>query len=151
MSQDLRPPILDDLGVVAAIAWFCRNFAKTYDALRVEIDIDVDETSVPASLKTVIYRILQEAMNNVAKHSSAAVVWVCLRRFSGRIELAIEDNGCGFNLQELPSGRLRGLGLASMQERTKMSGGDLCIRSAERVGTIVCATWPVGELSGKSP
>ena len=151
MSQDLRPAILDDLGVVAAIAWFCRNFAKTYDALRVEIDIDVDETSVPASLKTVIYRILQEAMNNVAKHSSAAVVWVCLRRFSGRIELAIEDNGCGFNLQELPSGRLRGLGLASMQERTKMSGGDLCIRSAERVGTIVCATWPVGELSGKSP
>jgi len=150
MSKDLRPPILDDLGIIATIVWFCRNFPKTYGTIRVEMDIDVDEASVPADLKTVIYRVLQEAMNNVAKHANASLAWVRLLRFPEGIELVIEDNGCGFNLQETSSGRLRGLGLASMQERVRISGGDFSIRSAQRIGTVVRAAWSVGGIAEKA-
>lgn len=151
MSKDLRPPILDDLGIVATIVWFCRNFPNTYGTVRVEIDIDVDEASVPAALKTAMYRVLQEAMNNVAKHAGASLVRVRLLRLPTGIELIIEDNGCGFDLQEMPSGRLRGIGLASMQERVKMSGGDFSIRSAQRIGTVVRAAWPIGGTSQGAP
>ncbi len=147
MSKGLRPSILDDLGINMTIAWFCRNFSKTCETVRVEVDIDVDEESVPAALKTTIYRVLQEAMTNVAKHANASIAQVRFWRCPEGIELIIEDNGCGFSLPETSPGRVRGFGLASMQERVKISGGDFSIRSAQQIGTVVRAAWPVGGTS----
>ncbi len=144
LSKGLRPPILDDLGINMTIAWFCRNFSKTYETIRIEVDIDVDEETVPAAVKTTIYRVLQEAMTNAAKHAKASMVGVRFSRCPEGVELVIEDNGCGFNLQETSSGHVRGFGLTSMQERVKSSGGDFAIRSTQRVGTVVRALWPVG-------
>jgi PAS domain S-box-containing protein len=77
--KDLRPSILDDLGILATIGWFCREFKNVYTGIRIETTIDIEEDEVPSHLKTIIYRILQEALNNVAKHSRANFVHLRLR------------------------------------------------------------------------
>jgi len=147
MSRDLRPPILDDLGIIATIAWFSRNFSRTFEGIRVELDLRVAENNVPTALKTIIYRVIQEAMNNVAKHSEANLVWIRLRHAPGVLELIIEDNGRGFDVGST-AGPHCGIGLASMRERVKMSGGEFWIQSTLRIGTVVRAAWPKGQVTG---
>jgi PAS domain S-box-containing protein len=151
ISTDLRPSILDDLGITATINWFCRNFAETY-AVRVETDLAIEESAIPEALKTVVYRVLQEAMNNVAKHARADHVRVSFRRIDRTVELMIDDNGHGFDVQQaLSAGALsRGLGLPSMQERVKMSGGSFSLTSARKVGTVVQAAWPLDRASSRA-
>ncbi len=143
IQMDLRPSILDDLGILATLSWFCREFQTTYSGISIEKLINIKEDEVPDSLKTVIYRISQEALNNVAKHSKADLVHLALRKSDGKIELAIRDNGQGFDLKEvLPrEGSERGLGLTSMRERTELSGGSFVIESALGKGTTIRATW----------
>jgi len=145
IQMDLRPSILDDLGILATLSWFCREFQTTYSGISIEKLIDINEDDVPDSLKTVIYRISQEALNNVAKHSKADVVHLALRKSGGKIELTIQDNGDGFDLKEiLPrEGSERGLGLTSMRERTELSGGTFEIESTIGRGTTIRASWPL--------
>jgi signal transduction histidine kinase len=152
ISTDLRPSILDDLGISATVNWFCRHFADTY-AVRVETDLAIDERVVPERLKTVVYRILQEAMNNVAKHADADLVRVSFRKVGRSVELIVDDNGRGFDIQDVLSAGAfaRGLGLSSMQERVKMSGGSFSLTSARKVGTVVQAVWPVDRASDRRP
>ena len=99
---------------------------------------------MPDALKTVIYRVLQEGLNNVAKHSEADLVLLSLRKRNKRIEMAIEDNGLGFDLDEVLSveNSRRGLGLASMKERTELSGGSFAIHSVKGTGSTIRASWP---------
>ena len=144
IQMDLRPAMLDDLGLIATLSWFCRRFETTYSAIRIKQEIDIREDEVPKPLKVVIYRLTQEAMNNIAKHSKAGLVCLSFRKANGRIEIAIQDNGCGFNPQEaiaLESTK-RGLGLTSMMERVELSGGSFAIESSEGKGTIIRASWP---------
>ncbi|MFP5213860.1 MAG: response regulator [Acidobacteriota bacterium] len=140
----LRPSLLDDLGILATIGWFCREFQKVYSTIRIEKRLEVQEEDIPESLKVVIYRVMQEAMNNLAKYSGADTVNLSLVKTNQHLELTIRDNGCGFDPKEtLSSGnRERGLGLASMMERAKLSGGDLTIESAREKGTVIHAFWP---------
>jgi signal transduction histidine kinase len=100
---------------------------------------------VPDLLKTVIFRITQEAMTNIAKHARASLISLSLNGEGQKIELAIADNGTGFNVEEtLTKERSRrGLGLESMRERTELSGGSFAIESAEGEGTTVRASWPL--------
>ena len=100
IQMDLRPSILDDLGILATISWFCREFKITYPGIRIETQIDIKEEEAPGPLKTVVYRIIQEAMNNIAKHSGAHLVHLSLKRTDAKIELAIRDNGMGFDIGE---------------------------------------------------
>ena len=72
----LRPSILDDLGVIAAINWFCREFQSTYPHINVQHTIDIEESEIPDSLKIVIFRVLQEGLSNVARHSQADHVYL---------------------------------------------------------------------------
>jgi PAS domain S-box-containing protein len=139
ISSDLWPSILDDLGLLLTINWFCRNFQGVYSAIQVEKQVFIQENEVPGPLKTVIYRVLQEAMNNVAKYSQAVKVRISLQKLGGRIEFIVQDFGVGFDLPTFP----RGLGLASMKERTELSGGIFQISSTRGEGTIVRASWPV--------
>jgi PAS domain S-box-containing protein len=143
IAMELRPSVLDDLGILATISWFCREFQKIYSVIRIKQQIGVQEHEIPGPLKTVIYRILQEALNNVAKHSEADVVRLSLRKRGGTLELAVEDNGLGFNPKERFSlkNSTRGFGLASMKERTQLSGGSFSIKSAKGAGTTVRARW----------
>lgn len=144
ITMALRPSTLDDLGILATIAWFCREFQETYSNVRIRREIGLEENDVPESLKTVIYRVLQEALNNVAKHSGADNATVLLTKREDTIELTIEDNGRGFDLQEMfhLDGSKRGFGLGSMKERVELSGGSFSLESTGQKGTTIRATWP---------
>jgi signal transduction histidine kinase len=144
IQRDLRPPTLDDLGLLATISWFCREFEGVYSDIRIEREISLEEKDVPDSLKVVIYRVMQEALNNVAKHSRTKSVHLALRKTDGRVEMKIQDNGVGFDPGEAFSrkGTERGLGLFSMKERTVLSDGHFSIKAAKGTGTAILASWP---------
>jgi PAS domain S-box-containing protein len=141
--KDLRPSILDDLGILATIGWFCREFQNVYAGIRIETTIEVAENKVPPYLKTTIYRIMQEALNNVAKHSQASFVHLQLKKNESHLSLSIQDNGRGFNLDRAMALKTssRGIGLASMRERAELSGANFEINSAVKSGTMIKVVW----------
>jgi len=145
IQMDLRPSTLDDLGILATLGWFCREYQKIYSRIRVQKEIDLQESEVSTPLKTVIYRVMQEALNNIAKHSKADLVYLSLRKKENKIELTIKDTGMGFDLEEIlsPERSKRGLGLNSMRERTELSGGTFVIESTAGKGTTIRAEWPI--------
>lgn len=144
IQMNLRPPMLDDLGILATISWFCRQYESTYSAIRIRQKIDIKEEEVADSLKTAIFRVLQEALNNSAKHSKASEVLLHISKIDRTIQLAIGDNGQGFDPTETcsRSGTIRGQGLVGMQERVELSGGSFAIESSIGKGTVIRASWP---------
>ena len=145
LMMNLRPSILDDLGILATINWFCREFQKIYSDIHIEKQIEIEEQEIPDPLKITLFRILQEALNNVAKHSKADHVLLSLRKEENKIHLILKDDGKGFDLNEVTSreSTKRGLGLVSMKERVDLSGGTFDIKSAPGTGTTVRALWSV--------
>ncbi len=143
IQQDLRPSILDDLGILATLSWVCREFEATYPAIHIDRLIEMQESDVPDSLKMVIYRILQEALNNISKHSKAELVHLSLRKIERAIELSIQDNGRGFDVREavFREDTRRGIGLSSMRERAEATGGTFFIESDPGKGTRIQVTW----------
>ena len=146
MIMDLRPSVLDDLGLIETIEWFCRQFKGIYPDIAIEKKIAVKEDQIPEALKIVIFRLLQEAFHNIGKHSKADYVklsFVCKR---DALELTIKDNGEGFDIISILSREsgVRGLGLTSMKERTEFSGGCFSIRSKIGKGTAIRASWLTG-------
>ncbi len=150
IQMSLRPSMLDHLGILPTINWFCREFESTYSNIRIKREIDIQEMEVPESLKIVIYRVLQEALNNIAKHSKALTVLLSLRKAGQTIQLVVQDNGQGFDVEKAYSwrGSTKGLGLDSMRERTELSGGFFSVESSKGIGTVIRATWPI---EGRSP
>jgi len=142
--RNLRPSILDDLGLVATISWLCQEFEKIYAGIGVERQIDIREDDLADSLKIIIFRVLQEALNNIAKHSQADLTHITMKKTEGRIQLTIIDNGVGVDAEQALSGKKSkgGIGLASMKERTKLSGGSFSIVSSLGNGTTIRAEWP---------
>jgi PAS domain S-box-containing protein len=145
IQMNLRPSTLDDLGLLATIRWLCRQFESTYSAIGVKQNIKIEEHEVSDSLKTVIFRILQEGLNNIAKHSRAKVVLLFLQKTEQAIKLALQDNGQGFDLSKVqsPGGTPQGLGLKSMRERAELSGGSFEVESTQGKGTTIRASWPI--------
>jgi signal transduction histidine kinase len=145
ISMDLRPSILDDLGILATIEWLCREFQQVYPHIGIDKRVTVGEDDVPDTLKIVIYRIMQEALNNVAKHAGADRVVLELAAEAGRIRLSVRDNGRGFDVDQHiggnGNGEIRGIGLQSMSERAEWSGGALSIASQRSKGTTIEAAW----------
>ncbi|MDD1718238.1 MAG: PAS domain S-box protein [Methanoregulaceae archaeon] len=145
MQGDLWPYVLDDIGVGATINWYCREFEKNHSGFTVESRISLGEREVPSSAKIVIYRIMQEAMINVAKHSKANHVSLSLMNKDHRVEFAIVDNGIGFDPEEILAKRAPwgGLGLLTIKARTELSGGTFEIESVKGKGTTIRASWPL--------
>jgi len=139
IGMNLRPAILDDFGLLATIEWFSLEYQMTYPNICVEKQTEVKENQVSDPLKAVIYRILQEAMNNIAKHSKAGLVRLSLKKKDDMIELVVEDNGIGFDLESIR----KGLGIGSMRERAEFSGGSFDIESVRGKGTKILASWPI--------
>jgi PAS domain S-box-containing protein len=138
----LRPSILDDLGVIVAVNRYCAEFQDRHHDIRVERRVTVLEKEIPKTHKIVIYRILQEALNNVSKHSQAKTVKVSLRKKARGIELGIADDGSGFDVDHTRSRELgQGIGLSSMKERAHLSGGSISIQSRKGGGTAVIVSW----------
>jgi PAS domain S-box-containing protein len=144
IRTDLRPSVLD-LGILATVSWLCREFEGTFPAIRIEKRLDIREEEVQDSLKTAIYRISQEALNNISKHSLANVVHLSLRKIDRTVELSVKDNGRGFDLHEAHSTNesTRGIGLSSMRERAEHLGGSFSIQTSKGKGTLIRASWPL--------
>ena len=145
ISMNLRPSTLDDLGVIPTIAWFCREFRTIYSDIQLDTHIDISENDVSIPLKTVIYRILQEALNNVAKHAKAEYVHIHLRKMDSAIELLIKDDGIGFDLNNVNARSNRsntGGGINSMRERAEFSGGSFFMNSDHNGGVTLRVAWP---------
>lgn len=145
ISMGLHPSTLDDLGIIATISWFCREYHCIYPNIDLEKKIEVEESDIHCSIKIPLFRILQESLNNVACHSQATKVKVSLSKKGSRIEMSIIDNGIGFDVQEkilADHDNRRGFGLVSMRERTKYSGGVFCVDSAREKGTEIQVSWP---------
>jgi signal transduction histidine kinase len=146
VSTELRPLMLDDLGILPTLSWFFREFETLCGGIVVEKTFNVAEHDVPAPLHITLYRILQEAVHNIVKHAAADRVRVRLDRIDDALQLVIEDNGRGFdpNSVKWVKGQTRGLGLLSMKERTSFSGGTYHLDSALGKGTCIKVTWPAG-------
>ena len=145
ISRNLRPSILDNLGILATISWLCNEFKEVYSGVSIVEQIDIQEEDVPDSLKIIIFRILQEALNNIAKHSQAKLVRLSFKGTDDKIELTVHDDGTGFDVEDVLYGNqtARGLGIASMKERAELSGGSFTIDSGKGAGTNVRALWSI--------
>ncbi|MBI4496170.1 MAG: PAS domain S-box protein [Deltaproteobacteria bacterium] len=144
IQMDLRPPMLDDLGLLPTLSWLCRRFRTIYPGIQVGLEMTLEESGIPPPLKIVIYRVIQEGMNNIAKHSKADLVRLSLRKLDGRVEVVLEDNGQGFDLGKVlgAESTRRGFGLTSMKERIELSGGSFDLQSIAGKGTMIRASWP---------
>jgi PAS domain S-box-containing protein len=143
ITKNLRPSILDDIGLIPAIRSYCREFQDIYSDIAIQLDCSIEEKQTPESIKILVYRVMQEALNNIAKHSSADKVDLTLKQDSACIILVIQDNGKGFDMDSLSSDEeSQGLGLRSMSEKTQIFGGSLHIETKPGEGTLVQASWP---------
>jgi len=144
---DLRPSLLDDLGLVAAARWYIESRLQPL-GIQTEIVITGHERRLPAQLETVLYRLIQETVNNIARHSGAAHARIRLHFGRKGIDVHVRDDGKGFDLSALEAApdRMRGLGLMGMQERVALVDGVLRIHSAPGHGTEVSVFIPIPEV-----
>jgi PAS domain S-box-containing protein len=141
IMRDLRPPLLDERGLAAAVQDLCARLQRELGIeVRVEARIDV---RIPQDVETLAYRVVQEALSNVAKHSGASRVVVRLKGAGSILNVEVEDDGRGFDpgasREFLRAGKV---GLASMRERAELAGGSLAVRSEPGRGTVVMASLP---------
>ncbi|MHC1728745.1 MAG: PAS domain S-box protein [Syntrophobacteraceae bacterium] len=136
---DLRPTILDDLGIVSTIRWFTRHFQSLYSALKFTAQIGVEEEEVPEYLKIVIFRIIQECFHCIVKHGRVGIVDITLRKDGSSIVMRIEKDGAGLD-PEILSGK--GLTLFSIKERAELSGGCMVTGPGEGGRTLIEVRWP---------
>ena len=136
----LRPSMLDDFGLIPALNWHARETAKR-TGLKIAVSADDDTGDLPDEHKTCIYRLVQEAVNNAARHGSARTVEVTVKRESRRVLLTVRDDGAGFDTRFV-----RGMGLLGMEERVRRLGGRFQIDSQLGRGTLISAELPVAEL-----
>ena len=151
VSTELRPSILDDLGILPTLKWFFRELEAVRGRMEIETALDIAEQDVPSPLKITLYRVLQEATSNILKHAAAGRMRVSLQRDAEALHLTIEDNGRGFDPPGVCAacdgcgvGVCRGIGLVSMKERVTLSGGQYRLDSSPGAGTRIHAWWPAG-------
>ena len=137
MTLLLRPSMLDDFGLVPALEWQAREVSKR-TGIRVHVAAADSAGELPDELKTCIYRVVQEALHNCARHAQARSVRVVVRQEESRIVLSVEDDGRGFDAR-----RVRGLGLVGMEERVRHLGGAFQVRSTPGSGTKVDVELPL--------
>lgn len=142
-SHELRPTILDDLGWIPALRFLANGVSKRSN-LPIYVDIELTNR-LPAPAETAIYRVVQEALNNVVKHSGATAVWITAQTQGETLRCTVRDNGAGFSVESIRAERKRrGLGLSSMHERLNAVGGTLLIESSPGKGTELLMLFPLG-------
>ncbi|HET8943466.1 MAG TPA: ATP-binding protein [Dehalococcoidia bacterium] len=142
MAVDLRPPALDDLGLVPALHSYADKYSNSW-TINVTFSAEGLKKRLPANVELVLYRIVQEALTNVAKHSGASSVAVKLRRRSNIVTVTVADDGRGFDLRDVTRTEGSGLGLFGMRERLALVGGTVAIESASGRGTTIIARVPL--------
>jgi len=140
LSMDLRPAILDSGGILLALSRLTREVGEMKRGLAVHLEIGVQEPEIQGALKIHLFRIAQEALNNVVRHAKARNVWIRLYRSDMGLKLEIQDDGAGFDPRELEA-PARGLGLSSMRQRARLHHGVLRITSEPGRGTTLGIIW----------
>jgi signal transduction histidine kinase len=147
LTQLLHPAALDDLGLPAAIDASLRGLARRHD-----INVDLSQSGLterlPRETEVAAYRIVQEALTNVARHSRATHCHVRLLRLPATLKVEVEDDGAGFDVAAAVGDHRRGLGLISIRERTAHVGGTLSVRSTPGRGTRLSVELPAGIPGG---
>ncbi|RRR76332.1 MAG: PAS domain S-box protein [Candidatus Viridilinea halotolerans] len=143
LSLDLRPSLLDDLGLIAALRWYVARQARAASFV-IHFNVDEPASRLTPVLETVCFRIVQEALTNIVRHARAREIWVQLRCVDD-LRLMVRDDGEGFDLAEVEARVARGesFGLLGMRERANLSGGRLTITSTPGQGTTVSAHFPL--------
>jgi len=149
LSRDLNPAIIEDLKLSGALNWLIQDI-KEHVTTRISLDMDPVDHLFSIENQIVIYRIVQEALKNIVKHAEAGSAAVTIRKTDRYVLLAIEDVGNGFEINEVWNRHVadRGLGLAAMDERTRMLGGAFGIQSEPGKGTYLSLRIPLGRERG---
>jgi signal transduction histidine kinase len=149
-ARELRPAVLDDLGLIPALHSFVKLFSKR-TRIRVHLKVFARVEQLDAARRTVLFRVAQEALTNVARHAHAVRVEVSIQKLAGGFCMKIKDDGKSFDVERMM--RSRGgkhLGLLGMRERLEMVGGSFAVESAPGKGTTITAQiWPAGARAGK--
>lgn len=143
LSLDLRPSLLDDVGLVAAVRWYVeRQVGRA--GLAVELVADESLSKLPPDVTTACFRVIQEAVTNVLRHAKATRLGITVQERAGEVHLSVQDNGIGFKVAQALERAAMGnsLGLIGMQERVSFIGGELSIDSAPGGGTTIIARMP---------
>jgi signal transduction histidine kinase len=150
LSLNLRPPMLDDLGLVPGLQWLLTQEARAA-GLRVRLDSRGVDFRMEADVETACFRVAQEALTNVVRHARARNVRVVLRPEAGGLQLIVRDDGKGFDVAAAQHRMAQGasLGLISMEERAALAGGKLEVISARGSGTEVRAWFPTDKRPGE--
>jgi signal transduction histidine kinase len=149
LSLDLRPSVLDDLGLEPALRWLvARQVRQT--GLSIQLDADLREGRLPPDLEIACFRVVQEALTNAVRHAEAEHVWVDMRRREDVLLLVVRNDGVEFDVKEALERAAHGesLGLLGMKERVSLAGGQIEIVSAPGRGSEIRARFPVGQNGG---
>jgi PAS domain S-box-containing protein len=147
ISADLRPLMLDDLGLADAAAWLVDDFAKR-SGVACRIDVAGELPEVSKAVGTAAYRAIQESLTNIARHAGASHAWVVLGVRDGALQVEVEDDGRGIAPEDMAKGR--SLGLKGMRERIAYLGGDLEVARAPRGGTRLLMRLPLGGFAAQT-
>lgn len=148
LALDLRPSLLDELGLVPALRWYIKSQGERA-GWETEYSAHEGDNHLPQGVEITCFRIVQEALTNVARYAEATHVRVTLERQGDRLVLDIEDNGKGFNVEQAKTRARTGIsiGLLGMEERARLVGGELTITSSPKTGTRLTASLPLVELN----
>jgi two-component system sensor histidine kinase UhpB len=144
LSRLLRPPVLDDLGLAAALSWLARTLEQR-TGLKVDLDLELGAERLDSDLETLVFRLIQEALTNVLKHAGVKRAAVTLRRTADALELTVSDAGQGFDPRVALAGGATSSGLRGMRDRLELFGGRLDLASAPGEGTRLAAVVPLLE------
>lgn len=147
ISHLLHPPLLDELGLASALRWYVGGFSQRSN-IKVDLDMPEDFVRLPAEMETAIFRIVQECLTNIHRHSGSPVARIRVRERDGQAQVDIEDKGKGIpakKLEEMASVGTPGVGIRGMQERIRQLGGTVEINSG--AGTVVTVRLPIAEVS----
>jgi signal transduction histidine kinase len=151
-ARDLRPAVLDDLGLIPALHSFMKNFTTRTGVRASLATFAMKIDKLDAARRTALFRVAQEALTNVARHARASRVEVSLQKLRGRLCMKIKDDGKSFNVERtLHANGGKRLGLLGMRERLEMVGGSFTVESSPGKGTIVQAQIPFGKARGAAP
>ena len=142
LALDLRPATLDHLGLPAAVRWFVDQIPAGRPQTHLAVE-ECEGKALSSEVKTAAFRIAQEAVTNVLRHASARNVWVSLAGGRSTLELTVRDDGRGFDLATVRRSPAASFGLSSMEERVRLVGGQLEIRTSPGAGTEVRARFPL--------
>jgi signal transduction histidine kinase len=142
-ARELRPTVLDDLGLIPALHTFMKNF-REQTGIRVSLTAPAAVNTVNSDKRTVLFRVAQEALTNIARHAQASRAEVTIQKLDGAICMRIKDNGKGFQEQRvLRAKKAKRLGLLGMRERLEMVGGNITIQSTPGKGTTIQTQIPL--------